>query len=466
VKTAIWWLRRDLRLTDNQALASALEQSEAVIPVFVLDDNLLSKAPPNRVTFLLEGLRQLDQQLRKRQSRLIIRAGDPVLMIESLLTETGAHMVLAEPDYSSYALKRDRQADRQLPMQWVGSPAVHVPGSVVKPNGEPYTVFTPFSKAWKALPSSIMSAWMPPDTIHTPLETFSLDLPEGKPVQIAWPFPPGEEEGLSRLSRFTQGHSPRIFQYGLSRNLLDSNGTSQLSPYLRFGMLSARQAVKASMYAIQSAPDENARRSAEAWLNELIWRDFYIHILYHFPGVSRSDFRPLGFQWENNPSHFNAWCKGLTGVPVVDAAMRQLLQTGWMHNRARMIVASFLTKDLLIDWRWGERWFMQHLIDGDPAANNGGWQWIAGTGTDAAPFFRIFNPVTQGLKFDPSGSFIRRWLPELDCVPVEYIHQPNLMPAGLQDQVGCRIGKHYPAPLVDHAFARQRAMEHYRKART
>ena len=229
-------------------------------------------------------------------------------------------------------------------------------------------------------------------------------------------------------------------------------------------MMSAREAVVAAQRTIASAPDVHGRKSAEAWLNELIWREFYCAILYHFPEVLRRAFRPelRDIGWSNDEVMFVAWCEGRTGYPVVDAAMRQLAETGWMHNRARMITASFLVKDLLIDWRWGERWFMLHLIDGDPAANNGGWQWTAGVGTDAAPYFRVFNPILQSRKFDPYGDFARAWIPELRRVPDEYIHEPWKMPEDIQRRTRCIIGKDYQAPIIDHVFARARALEAYR----
>jgi deoxyribodipyrimidine photo-lyase len=232
-------------------------------------------------------------------------------------------------------------------------------------------------------------------------------------------------------------------------------------------MLSARQAAAAAPLAMERAPDAAARQGAETWLNELIWREFYIHILHHFPHVRRHSFRPEleAIPWANDEAAFAAWCAGRTGYPVVDAAMRQLAETGWIHNRARMIVASFLVKDLLIDWRWGERWFMQHLLDGDPAANNGGWQWTASTGTDAAPYFRIFNPVLQGQKFDPDGAYVRPWLPELAGVPGEFIHQPWAMPVEMQRRARCVVGQDYPAPVVDHTQARERTLAAYGQAR-
>jgi deoxyribodipyrimidine photo-lyase len=232
-------------------------------------------------------------------------------------------------------------------------------------------------------------------------------------------------------------------------------------------MLSARQACVAAYQAVEAATDDTAHDGAVTWLNELIWREFYTAILYHYPKVLQQSFRSnlRSIEWDNDESAFQAWCNGRTGYPIVDAAMRQLVSTGWMHNRARMIVASFLVKDLLIDWRWGEEFFMQHLVDGDPVANNGGWQWTAGTGTDAAPYFRIFNPTSQGKKHDPNGAYVCRWLPELAGVPKKYIHTPWQMGKEMQRQAGCILDQDYPSPIVDHGQARERTLAAYRAAR-
>ncbi len=294
-------------------------------------------------------------------------------------------------------------------------------------------MYTPYSKAWKSLLAEI-HLLPAPATIPTPAGIRTEPLP---PFTVSPGFPAGEAEALRRLDQFTQ---LPITNYSEDRNRMDLDGTSSLSPYFRFGMLSLRQAVHATFDVKRSTSNV---KGAETWLNELIWREFYIQILYHFPHVAKTAFNPAlaNIPWRNEASEFEAWKRGETGVPVVDAAMRQLLSTGWMHNRARMIVASYLVKDLLIDWRWGEAWFMENLLDGDIAANNGGWQWTAGTGTDAAPYFRIFNPVLQTQKFDPNGDYIRKWVPELRELDAKDIHAPW--------EKGIKV-KGYPArPIIE-----------------
>jgi deoxyribodipyrimidine photo-lyase len=244
-------------------------------------------------------------------------------------------------------------------------------------------------------------------------------------------------------------------------------GTSRLSPYMHLGMLSAHQAVTAAARSVDKASTAEARKGAQAWLGELIWREFFVHMLYHFPEVLRESFREelRNLRWKNDGADFAAWCEGRTGYPVVDAGMRQLMATGWMPNRARMITASFLVKDLLVDWRWGESYFAQRLVDGDRAVNNGNWQWVAGTGADAAPYFRIFNPVLQGKRHDPQGLYVRAWLPELSRLPDHFLHEPWRMPSALQREVNCLLGRDYPHPIVDHGWARTRALTAYSEAR-
>lgn len=467
--TAIWWIRRDLRLSDNQALMAALAEGGPVIPVFILDPVLL-RSPYvgfKRLAFLLEGLRHLDADLQRCGSRLLVRRGRPEEELARLLAESRAGVVFAEVDYSPYARRRDDRVASRLPLRLLAGLTVYPPQAVVKADGTPYTVYTPFNKAWKSLPRLQAADLLPAPTHLVTPDLPGLPIPADSTLPSSVPFPAGEAEAHRRLSVFTQGVTAPIYDYAHNRNFLAVDGTAKLSPYLRFGMLSARQSVIAALQAIEAAPTAAARQGAETWLNELIWREFYLSILYHFPQVRAQSFR-AGYDnisWNNNEAAFAAWTEGRTGYPVVDAAMRQLVQSGWMHNRVRMIVASFLVKDLLIDWRWGERWFMQHLIDGDLAVNNGGWQWTAGVGTDAAPYFRVFNPTLQSQKFDPDGTYIRRWLPELAGVPQKFVHTPWTMPLEIQRQSGCLIGQDYPAPIVDHHQAREQFLALYQQAR-
>lgn len=470
MSTALWWIRRDLRLSDNQALAAALAAATHVVPVFVLDPALLASpyAGDKRLAFLFDGLRSLDADLRQRGSRLIVRQGEPAAQLGRLLGETGANAIFAERDVTPYARRRDERVSAQLPLHLTGGLTMHPPSAVVKEDGTPYTVYTPFSKRWLALPLPLEADLLDaPRRIATPNSLDSLPIPAEPGLPEGVPFPAGEAEAQRRLRAFIEVDGAAIARYRNDRNRPDLEGTSRLSPYLRFGMLSARQAVTASRTARQAARTSDACYGSDTWLSELIWREFYVAILYHFPHVRSGSFQRHydHIPWTNDEADFVAWCEGRTGYPIVDAAMRQLVQTGWMHNRSRMIVASFLVKDLLIDWRWGERYFMQHLLDGDPANNNGGWQWTAGVGTDAAPYFRVFNPVLQGQKFDPNGDYVRRWLPELARVPVKFIHNPWTMPPSDQRRAGCVIGSDYPAPIIDHAFARERTLAAYAQAK-
>jgi deoxyribodipyrimidine photo-lyase len=473
--TAIWWARRDLRLADNQALSAAMAHAEQVVPVFVLDPILLAEnaaaygsVAEKRVAFLFSGLRILDESLRAKGSQLVIRRGDPRDEMATLLIETGAEAIYAEADVWPYGAERDARVAKTLPLHLTDGLTIHPPDAVLKADGTPYIVFTPFSRKWKALtPPSLQDILPAPEHIATPPDVASLPIPTEPTLSPEIPFPPGEAEAQHRLDAFLTSDDPPVYGYAEARDRIDLEGASCLSPYLRFGMLSARQAAAMAELARELAPNEEAHHSVDTWLDELIWREFYQAILHHFPYVLEQSPRSSSqaIPWENDSTAFAAWCEGRTGYPIVDAAMRQLTHAGWMHNRARMIVASFLVKDLLIDWRWGERFFMQHLIDGDPAANNGGWQWTAGTGTDAAPYFRVFNPVTQGKKHDPQGDYARRWVPELANVPDRFIHEPWKMPAEMQQSIGCIIGQDIPDPIIDHAWARERALAAYAKAK-
>lgn len=459
--TSLWWIRRDLRLEDNATLQVALRRSRQVVPVFILDPHLLSVTPARRQAFLFEGLRAMDVDLRQRGSRLIVRRGTPQTALSALVQETQAEAIYAEEDFTSYARRRDGQIARNLPLRLIHGQSVQHPFGVLKADSKPYTVFTPYSKAWMAL--------LPTDLAPTPAPVRFDPLPalasEFIPQAVVSPsFPAGEAEAQRRLGKFTteitEGRQKPIDRYADQRDRLDLDGTSSLSPYIRFGMLGMRQAVHAARQALVSARNTGTNKGAETWLNELIWREFYLQILFHFPSVSHTAFKDslADLPWRNDQAEFSAWKQGRTGVPTVDAAMRQLHQTGWMHNRARMLAASFLVKDLLIDWRWGESWFMQNLLDGDPAVNNGSWQWIAGTGTDAAPYFRIFNPVLQSRKFDPHGNYIRRWVPELAKVTGNTIHAPW--------EQGLKVKDYPEIALVDHRRARERALRAYQFSKT
>lgn len=437
---------------DNPALTAALQEGSGVVPVFVLDEKLLAAPAEKRKAFLVAGLRALEQDLRRCNSGLIIRRGDPVAEIPRLAGEIGARAVYAEADVTPYSNTRDERIGETVDLRLVHGLGVHPAGAVTKADGSPYTVFTPYSKAWRSLPFSGRLEAAPVQMPAIPV------LPSEALPDISTPpgFVAGEYEAQQRLERFL---AEGIHTYTDDRNMMSQEGTSGLSAYLRFGMISPRHAVVSAMRAAEEAKDLKARKGCETWINELIWREFYQSILYHFPYVQKESFnvRFKGMTWRDAPEDLCAWQEGRTGYPVVDAAMRQLTSTGWMHNRARMIAASFLVKHLLINWQEGERWFMRMLIDGDPAANNGGWQWVAGTGTDAAPYFRVFNPVLQGKKFDPKGDYVRRWVPELAHVSEAFIHEPWLLPENERPTS-------YPEPLVEHSFARQRALDWYSKA--
>jgi deoxyribodipyrimidine photo-lyase len=457
----IWWIRRDLRLTDNQAFHEALQNGEKVLPVFILDEHLLKSHAEKRQAFLYSGLHSLKHNLQRLGSDLIIRKGDPETEILRLVEECSVQKVFAEEDVTPYARRRDHSIAQRTDLHLIHGIGVHPSYAVTRSDGKPYTVFTPYCKAWKAFPLVDTLPLLPtPAVLPSIPDLYSEEIPELPHLPL---FPANEQEAIRRLNSFLDG---RIFTYSDSRNRLDEEGTSALSPYLHFGMLSPRQVYIGAIQAWKNSPDAIAKAGCETWINELIWRDFYQSILWYFPEALSQSLKVAyrNIPWRQAPEEFLAWQQGNTGYPVVDAGMRQLASTGWIHNRVRMIAASFLVKHLLINWQEGERWFMRLLIDGDLAANNGGWQWVAGTGTDAAPYFRIFNPVTQGEKFDPEGKYIRKWIPELANVPAKFIHKPWEMPPAEQQKYHAVIGQDYPVPMVDHRFARERALRMYKKA--
>jgi deoxyribodipyrimidine photo-lyase len=467
VAAALIWLRRDLRINDNLALYNAISSGHQLGVVFVLDDAILSspRIGAARVAFMCGALYALDATLRAAGSRLLIRRGAPAQVIPATARELSAVAVYANVDYTPYARRRDSMVAEALidiPLILSHDRLMVPPEEIATNAGNPYTVFTPFSKKWHAMPKAVS------EPVEVDLQDALLDLsgveslsvPTPESLGFSSPVPLPEASPTAARTRLKDFAADRIHDYKNARNILGDfgdprNGTSCLSPYIRWGLLSPREIFHAANDAAAIAPDDAARESVHAWLNEIVWHEFYTSVLWHFPHVVTHNFnrRYDGIHWRDDAADFTAWAEGRTGYPVVDAAMRQLVSTGWMHNRARMITASFLTKDLLINWREGERFFMRHLIDGDLAANNGGWQWAAGTGTDAQPFFRIFNPVAQSMRFDLDGTYIRRWVPELDHLPAKYIHAPWNVPSQMRN---------YPTPIIDHAFARQRALDAFK----
>jgi deoxyribodipyrimidine photo-lyase len=428
-KINIHWFRRDLRLDDNTALNEALNQGLPVLPIFIFDEQILNKLEDRtdkRVLFIHQTLIALKKTLENNGSSLLTLYGNPIDILKDLTTQYDIHCVFANHDYEAYGIQRDQEMRTYLETKGIEfstykDSVVYEKSEVVKDDGSPYTVFTPYSKKWKA-----KFITHPPQIRHSEslIDNFkkchSFAFPSLAQMNFEEPdfiFP--DQETNDQL----------ISAYAKNRDIPAIRGTSRIGIHLRFGTISIRK------MAI------NAGSISETFLNELIWRDFYHMILWNFPQVrAHESFKPVYDQidWVNNEKDFERWCQGNTGYPIVDAGMRELNSTGFMHNRVRMIVASFLCKHLLIDWRWGEAYFAQKLLDFDLAANNGGWQWAAGSGCDSAPYFRIFNPSLQTKKFDPEHTYIRKWVPEYQEL-------------------------NYPKPMIDHEFARKRCLEVYKK---
>jgi deoxyribodipyrimidine photo-lyase len=470
--TALVWYRRDLRVHDLPALHEACAGFARVVPCYVLDPLLLQGRyrSANRIAFMLAALAELDEELRARGGGgLVVREGDPRAEVPRLAAQAGAAAVLWTSDVSPYAVRRDRAVMDALRAQGI-EPRPQSGGymaDVSRPrtkDGRPFSVFSPFFRAWEGLPRR---AVLPAPAVVPPLPD-GLDRgtlptaqdPLAEPIAV-----PGERAARARLEAFL---GAPLEAYDRRHDDL-TGGTSVLSPYLRWGQLSPREIEGRLEPLLAQVPKESwAQTGPGAFRRQLAWRDFYAHVLLSFPGNIRHEFQPRfreRLRWQASDELFAAWAEGRTGYPLVDAGMRQLGRTGWMHNRARLVTGSFLTKDLHMDWRLGEEHFARWLYDGEPAQNNGNWQWIASTGVDPAPYFRrMFNPTTQARKFDPSGAYIREYVPELRGVPDRWIHEPWRMPPEEQESAGCVIGRDYPAPVVDHAAERKVAMERYREA--
>ncbi|MEN7548558.1 deoxyribodipyrimidine photo-lyase [Rapidithrix thailandica] len=431
MQIAIHWFRRDLRLQDNAALYHALKSGYPVLPIFIFDRNLLenlSDKKDRRVQFIHHQLNLLNKELARYGSTLLVSYGTPYKVWTSLLEKYNITEVYANRDYEPYAKERDQVIAEYLASEGISfksykDQCIFEMDEVVKADGKPYTLFTPYSKKWmEKLMIKDGFYYQPYPSVDYMQNMFAL--PSSTILSL-------EEIGFQTMKCDFPKKGIKVDildKYSQHRDFPAVEGTSRLSVHFRFGTISIRKAVQAGL---QYSPK---------WLNELIWRDFYMMILHHFPSVVTENFNTKynRLEWRNNPEEFKAWCDGQTGYPIVDAGMRELNATGFMHNRLRMITASFLTKHLLIDWRWGEQYFAQKLLDYDLAANNGGWQWAAGTGTDAQPYFRVFNPSTQTEKFDKDLKYIKKWVPEL--------HTGN-----------------YPPPIVDHTFARERAIKAFQK---
>ena len=441
MKRCLLWFRRDLRLADNPALHAALSSEADIIPVFISEPR--QALSPQRKAFLARCLVSLQQNLNHAGSFLILRQGNSEEELAGLIREYRADSLFWNEDVEPSARNLENKirtlcSNLRVEAQSFPDQCIQPPGRVLKPDGKPYVVFTPYAKTWRlhTAPKPLPRPKKIPSPANFNISRTNAVDPASCPAGIELPAA-GEKAALDCLNRFLASH---IDQYKSKRDFPALESTSRLSPHLCWGAISPRTVLAAALKTLQQEPASMAQTSV--FINELIWRDFYKSILFYFPHVATGCFRQEydALEWENDEILFQNWCNGRTGFPLVDAAMRQLNQTGWMHNRLRMITASFLTKDLLVSWQWGERYFMNQLLDGDLAANNGGWQWAAGTGTDAQPYFRIFNPSSQTEKFDPEEKFIKTYIPEVDSAE-------------------------YPKPVVSHAERRLAALRMFQKVR-
>lgn len=470
-RRALCWVRRDLRLRDHRALFEACEAADEVAVVFVFDSEILGElkdSADTRVTFIHRSLVEMDSKLRAMGSRLVCVYGNPVELIPDLAKKLGATLVVASHDLEPYAMARDGEMKGRLAADGVDmvtfkDHVVFESGEVMNQAGLPFRVYTPYSKTWRAnfVEGVHAAEYVPNYERLVGLEALNELLVDGGRDEIptlesmgfveAEPWlPAGEDAAHERMAWFDS----KMGAYKELRDFPAIEGTSGMSAHLRFGTISVRELVRAALRKVDSGVDV---AGADKWLAEVIWRDFYHDILGNFPRVVETTFSPLyeamvwpGSESERAEELYVAWEEGRTGYPIVDAAMRCLNQTGWMHNRLRMVVASFLTKHLLIDYRLGEAHFARKLLDFDLACNNGGWQWAASVGCDAQPYFRVFNPYLQSKKFDSDGTFIRQWVPEIASLSGELIHEPTLS--------DCRL-LGYPSPIVDHSTARDEAIK-------
>ena len=463
MKTTIVWFRNDLRVHDHPALTAATSNGGMVVPVFIFDNAPLRgrHAGSNRNRFLLESLEDLKLSLKKLGADLVVRSGKPAEVLTELTARYGADEVYCTEDFTPYSVHRDKTVSEAL--QMVGVKLRSFPGRLIVDSFDDlhtklhkiHKIFTPFWKNWQDVGRRAVVGV--PKSLQMPDEIEIGELPRLDSITQEHLLSPdvlkgGETAARQRLKNFLNDH---VSKYHQTNDLLSIEGTSRLSSYLHFGCLSPRE--------IEGQLDSGA--GEDAWHRQLCWREFYHYVLFHYPQNAWHEMqeRYRGMSWDNDVAMIEAWKAGKTGYPVVDASMRQLLQQGWMHNRARLIVGSFFTKDLWQDWRIGETHFMNMLIDGDEANNNGNWQWIASVGVDPAPVFRrMYNPTLQQQKFDPDGDYVRAFVPELKHVPDKYLAEPWKMPEDVQREAGCVIGNDYPEPIVDHKVAREEALARFR----
>jgi deoxyribodipyrimidine photo-lyase len=478
----IHWHRQDLRLADNPALVGRGVEGPAsetpVVGLFVFDPAVLDKAAPPRLAFLLDGLESLRAGYRERGGELLIARGDPETVVPDIAGELDADLVTWAADYSGLARERDAAVRQALADAGVDRHAEHQelhhrPGTITTNAGDPYKVFTYFSKKWHDRPKEPPAD--PPDEADLATVNGHLDgtaagesLLGAVPTlaELGFEQPEAEiptastERARDRLEAFCESD---IYRYDDRRDYPADRCTSRLSGYLTYGLIGVREVYERTQAARERAPDEAAAESVHEYQDQLAWREFYTQVLWDRPDVVTDNYKSYEneIEWENDPEAVQAWKNGETGYPIVDAGMRQLREEAYMHNRVRMIVASFLTKDLLVDWRVGYEWFREKLHDHDTANNNGGWQWAASTGTDAQPYFRIFNPMTQGERYDPDAEYIKRYVPELADAPAETIHEWHELDIGTRKM----HAPEYPAPIVDHSERREQALSMYERAR-
>ena len=471
---SLFWHRRDLRISDNIGLAAARQKSPRVLGVFCLDPKIINQddIAPARVKYMIGCLQELQQNYREAGSELLVIQGEPERAIASLAAALNARSISWNLDIEPYGRKRDAAVaialkEKGIEVHSFWDQLLHSPAEIYTGNGKPYTVYTPFWKNWalkpKARPAASLKNAEPLTTKEREAIKVAgaIDIPTAKELGFVWEndllLMPGEKAAREKLEEFGDR---AINDYQQQRNFPGIEGTSMLSAALKFGAIGIRTVWEATLTALKNSRSDESHASIETWQKELAWREFYQHAMYHFPELASGPYRQQfkEFPWDNSEEHFQAWCDGKTGYPIVDAAMRQLNETGWMHNRCRMIVASFLTKDLMINWQWGEKYFMQKLYDGDLSANNGGWQWSASSGMDPQPL-RIFNPTSQAQKFDPEGEYMRQWLPELSSVDSELLVTGKVPP---EEREACG----YPQPIVDHQQQQREFKRRYQQQKS